>query len=182
MARRRRQAMVRAMVVAACVALATACGAAQEVGDRGQQVASEDAAAAATPHADRDAASPPPSDAETPDVDDLANAEDDDRPVERSLRPVVDEAVRDLAARAGVPPDQVRVVLAQRVMWPDDALGCPLPGGGEERGGEPRQGTRVHLEVGDRLYRYHTGGAREEPFLCDPAAAKLQEYHDRIEP
>jgi hypothetical protein len=175
--------MVRAMVLAACVALATACGAAQEVGDGGQQVASEDAAAAATPRADLDARSLPPDDAATPDVDgDLANAEDDDRPVERSLRPVVDEAVRDLAARADVPPDQIRVVLAQRVMWPDDALGCPLPGGGEVRGGDTTPGTRAHLEVDDQLYRYHTGGAREEPFLCDPAAAKFEEQHDRIEP
>lgn len=177
MAHRRAQAMVRTMVVAACLLLATACGAAQEVGGSAQDVTSEDVAVAATAPTEQDAA-PRSDDAATP--DDLANADDDDRPVERSLRPVVDEAVRDLSERAGVPPGRIEVVLAQRVTWPDDALGCPVHGG---RGlGDPHQGTRVHLRVDDQLYRYHTGGAQEEPFLCDPAAVKSEEYADRIEP
>lgn len=181
MARTRGPAVVRAVVLAACVLLATACGAAQEVGGSVQDTAAEDAVVAATPPPERDGPSSSSDDGGAPDDDgDLADAQDDDRPVERSLRPVVDEAVRDLAARAGVSPDRIRVVLAQRVTWPDDALGCPLRGGGEL--GDPRRGTRVHLEVDDMLYRYHTGGAREEPFLCDPAAAKSAEYHDRIEP
>lgn len=168
---------LRAMLVAACVLLATACGAAAEVEGGAQDVVSEAATVASTVRPEHDAAS---HDAVTPDVDDeLANAEDDDRPVERSLRPVVDEAVRDLADRAAVPPDQIRVVLAQRVTWPDETLGCPLRGG-EELGG-PRPGTRVHLEADGVLYRYH-GAADEEPFLCDPAAAKSEEYLDRIEP
>jgi hypothetical protein len=181
MARRRGQATVRTMVGVACLLLATACGAPQEVGGSAQDVVSEDSPVAATTPAERDAASPPSDDAATRHVDDdLANAADDDRPVERSLRPVVEEAVRDLSERAGVPPDQISVVLAQRVTWPDDALGCPVHGGGGL--GDPHQGTRVHLEIDDELYRYHTGGTEEEPFLCDPAAARSEERSDRIEP
>lgn len=180
MARTRRHAIVRVMVVAACVLLATACGGAQEVGGSPQDLASDEALAATPPPTTR-SAPPSPSDADTaPGVGELADAADDDRPVERSLRPIVDEAVRDLADRIGVPPDQIRVVLAQRVTWSDDTLGCPLRG--DERLGGPHPGTRVHLEVDGVLYRYHSGGAREEPFPCDPAAAKSEEYHDRIEP
>lgn len=178
MARRRRRWVVRSVLVAACVALTAACAAAQEVGGDGVSAPSE-VTAAATPAPERGVASPPAGDGS---IDaDADAAADDDRPVERRLRPVVDQAVQDLAERLGVPPDRVDVVLAQSVTWPDDRLGCPLRGGREGLGG-PRRGTRVHLRVDDLLYRYHTGERREGPFLCDPQAAKSEEYNDRIEP
>jgi hypothetical protein len=66
------------------------------------------------------------------------------------------------------------------VTWSDETLGCPLRG--DDRLGGPRQGIRVHLEADERVYRYHTGGTRDEPFLCDPRAAKSEELDDRIEP
>jgi hypothetical protein len=113
-------------------------------------------------------------------ADDRTTGTADDRPVERSLRPVIDRAVRDLATRLGVSTDNIAVVLAQRVTWPDEQLGCPVRGDGEL--GDPQPGARVHLKVDGLLYRYHTGGRRKEPFLCDPAAAKAAERERRIEP
>lgn len=168
MAHSRGSPVVRTAVVTACLLVVAACGAAQDVGGAD---ASDNAAVAATPLAEVDRPAP---------TDDAVDVEDDDRPVERSLRPMIDAAIRDLAAREGVDPDEITVVLAQRVTWPDETLGCPLRGG--ERIGGPRQGTRVHLEADERVYRYHTGGARDDPFLCDPLAAKSEEHDDRIEP
>lgn len=168
MAHSRGPLVVRTAVVTACLLLAVACGAAQEAGDAD---APDEVAVAATLPADVDDRAP---------TDDVVEVEDDDRPVERSLRPTIDAAIRDLAVRAAVDPDQVTIVLAQRVTWPDETLGCPLRG--SERIGGPRQGIRVHLEANERVYRYHTGGARDEPFLCDPRAAKSEDLGDRIEP
>lgn len=165
--------MVRPAVVA-WVLLAAACGAAQDTDGGARETAPEGAPTAVTQSAA--AAVAPPEDVATdaPDVDADTSA------VERSLRPVVDEAVRDLASRSGAASDAISVVLAQRVIWPDATLGCPLRG--DERIGGPQPGARVHLEVGGRVYRYHMGGTRDEPFLCDPRAAKSEEYNDRIEP
>jgi hypothetical protein len=169
MAHTRGPLAVRTGVVTACLLLVAACGGAQEVGGADP---SDDVAVAATPSADVDDRSAP--------TDAAVEVEDDDRPVERSLRPTIDAAIRDLATRAGVDPDEVTVVLAQRVTWSDETLGCPLRG--DDRLGGPRQGIRVHLEADERVYRYHTGGTRDEPFLCDPRAAKSEELDDRIEP
>lgn len=178
MARRRASLLIRAAVVAACVLLAAACGAAAEVGGVD---AADDVTLAPTPPAGGDGRSEPTEDgAAGRSDDDVVDVEDDDRPVERSLRPLTDAAIRDLAAREGIDRDDITVVLAQRVTWPDETLGCPLRG--DERLGGPRRGVRVHLEADGRVYRYHAGGTREEPFLCDPRAAKSEEHADRIEP
>jgi hypothetical protein len=41
---------------------------------------------------------------------------------------IVDPVVADVAARAGVTPDQVTVISAESKTFPDGGLGCPLPG------------------------------------------------------
>lgn len=176
MARRRTSLRMRAAVLAVCLLLAAACGAAQEAGG-----AEGEATTTPAPPTGVDAAAAPSDDGTArDDADGAVDVEGDDRPVERSLRPTIDAAVRDLAARVQVDPGEISVVLAQRVIWPDQTIGCPLRG--DERIGGPRQGVRVHLEAGDRVYRYHSGGTREEPFLCDPQAVKSEEHSDRIEP
>lgn len=80
-------------------------------------------------------------------------------------RDLVAIAVDDLAERLGVAPEAVTVTLAQVVTWPDNSIGCPLRD--RQYFDRPVQGTRVHLTVDGELYRYHTGGERSEPFLCD---------------
>jgi hypothetical protein len=40
----------------------------------------------------------------------------------------VDAALRDAAARVGVPPNQLRLEHLERREWPDSSLGCPQPG------------------------------------------------------
>lgn len=85
--------------------------------------------------------------------------------IEPGLQRIVDLATRDLAARLGVAIDDITVQTAETVTWPDAALGCPQP---DMRYAQvPQDGARVVLRVHDLLYRYHTGGPRTEPFLCE---------------
>jgi hypothetical protein len=90
--------------------------------------------------------------------------------IEPSLERIVGRAVADLSARLGVPSDEIAVVTAELVTWPDTSLGCPQP---DMRYAQvPQDGARIHLRAGGVLYRYHTGGQRLEPFLCEQRTPK----------
>ena len=103
----------------------------------------------------------------------------DRRPIDRRLRPLVDDAVSDLARRVEVPPEKIRVLSAQRVTPSDDAVDCPRAVGALDG---RRAGARVQLEIEGVVFHYRVGVDRQEPFLCDPEAAKRAELEDRIEP
>lgn len=77
---------------------------------------------------------------------------------------VVDKAILDLVTRTKVSPDDVTVVLDEAVTWPDGSLGCPQPDMSYTQA--LVDGSRVLLEVDDRLYIYHAG-SDGEPFLCE---------------
>jgi hypothetical protein len=94
----------------------------------------------------------------------------DDRPTDDptpdpALRGVVRLAVADLAGRLGVPADDVLVVSAEIVTWPDGGLGCRRPGMRYLQ--RPVDGSRTVLENAGRRYAYHTGGRTAVPFLCE---------------
>lgn len=72
-------------------------------------------------------------------------------------------AVADCADRLGVDVEQVRVVLAVDVTWPDASLGCPQPGRLYAQVLTP--GMLVELEVDGVRYEYHARRG-EEPFWC----------------
>lgn len=73
-------------------------------------------------------------------------------------------AKKDLAARIGVQPDDIELMAADYVSWPDSSAGCP------QRGIEYLQvltsGSRIRLRAGKKNYHYHSGGNRP-PFLCE---------------
>ncbi|MDP9443966.1 MAG: hypothetical protein M3P83_06315 [Actinomycetota bacterium] len=73
-------------------------------------------------------------------------------------------AVRDLAHRLGVAPEQVHVLNVEDVTWRDGSLGCPQPGMMYPQVLTP--GRRIVLESGGERYEYHSGSGRE-PFLCE---------------
>jgi hypothetical protein len=79
-------------------------------------------------------------------------------PVDTSPTPpaqkFVDLAVQDLAGRLNVSVDQITVVEATPMTWPDAALGCPSPGKVYAQGRVP--GYRITLEVSGVNYVYHT--------------------------
>lgn len=84
--------------------------------------------------------------------------------VDPSLARVVEKARADLAARLDVPQEDITVVSAELVTWPDAGLGC------REKGRSYAQvltdGSRTVLRHGGRLFAYHTGGRTAEPFWC----------------
>jgi hypothetical protein len=86
-------------------------------------------------------------------------------PYDPALKPLVDQAMLDLALRLGVTMEQIEVVEAQAVVWPDASLGCPQPGMVYIQ--LPLDGTLMRLKVKGMVYEYHSGGNRD-PFLCKP--------------
>ncbi len=76
---------------------------------------------------------------------------------------VVEAARADLARRNGVPVEDVSVVRAREVDWPDSALGCPEEGMAYTQVVVP--GYQVLLQVDGRVFDYHAG-SDGEVFLC----------------
>ncbi len=88
--------------------------------------------------------------------------------IDEGLRPFIDQATDDLAARLSIDPADVEVLSAVLVTWPDASLGCPQPG--MQYAQVLTDGSIIELGVGEGddtvVYRYHTGGS-SGPFLCD---------------
>ena len=84
-------------------------------------------------------------------------------PIDPEL-PLVQAAVEDLAQRLDVPTEDITVVKALAVTWPDRSLGCPEPGMAYIQ--VQVDGALVVLEAGGRRYEYHGG----DPLaLCEQA-------------
>ncbi len=88
--------------------------------------------------------------------------------VSRAFEPLVDQAVQDLVSRIGVDPADIGVALAEFVVWPDGAVGCPQPGMVYTQ--VQVDGARVVLTHGANSYAYHVGGSASAPFLCENPA------------
>jgi hypothetical protein len=87
--------------------------------------------------------------------------------VEPGLEALIHLAQEDLAQRLSIAIEQIEVLEARSVVWPDASLGCPLPGMAYKQ--VPQDGSLIKLAVDGRVYEYHSGGGRE-PFLCEPAS------------
>lgn len=81
------------------------------------------------------------------------------------LRRMAAPAIDDLAARLGVAAEDVEVVEAVEVEWPDASLGCPAPGFSYAQ--VLTDGMKVTLQVGDKTYDYR-GRSPDTLFLCGP--------------
>jgi hypothetical protein len=84
-----------------------------------------------------------------------------------SLGKQITFAKKDLATRLNVPVDQITLISAEVVVWPDRGLGCPQPGMGYIQ--VQHDGLRIRLQVKDSIYHYHSGRNRP-PFLCEHPA------------
>jgi hypothetical protein len=87
-------------------------------------------------------------------------------PVQPGLETLVKQAMEDLAERLSIPVEQIEVLEAKSVVWPDGGLGCPEPGLAYTQ--VPREGVLIRLRAERRIYSYH-GGAGARPFLCERA-------------
>ena len=85
--------------------------------------------------------------------------------IDQRLSAFVDLAKADLAQRLGVSSAEIGVHSAVMVVWPDSSLGCPHPDMVYKQ--VPEDGSLIELTYGNTIYRYHTGGSRTEPFLCE---------------
>lgn len=85
--------------------------------------------------------------------------------VSRAVEGFVAMAIADLANRLDIPESDITVRVAELVVWPDGALGCPQPGMAYTQ--VLVDGSRAVLEAGDKEYHYHGGGNRPDPFLCE---------------
>jgi len=100
----------------------------------------------------------------------------DERAVNPELEPWVDMAVQDLAAKLSAKPEDIDVLEAGYVTWPDSSLGCPQPDMGYMQA--LTDGLLIVLRNGSTSYHYH--GRREgPPFYCErprkPVTGQLSE-------
>lgn len=82
---------------------------------------------------------------------------------EQDQLPIVAPALLDLAQRLGVEPEELEVVSAEEVTWPDGSLGCPQPGMSYTQA--LVDGSKVVLGYDEKVYIYHAGDDGQ-PFLC----------------
>ncbi|MEM7798098.1 MAG: hypothetical protein AAF633_02815, partial [Chloroflexota bacterium] len=80
--------------------------------------------------------------------------------------PLVGAAMRDLAERLSISPEEIALAQFSRKTWPNGAMGC------ERSGGMYTQalvdGHLIVLEANGMRYNYHNAG-QQTPFLCENA-------------
>lgn len=75
-------------------------------------------------------------------------------PANAGLQGLIETAKADLAQRLGIPVNDVVLVEAASVTWPDGSLGCPQPGMEYAQALVP--GYLIRLQVGSQEFEYHT--------------------------
>ena len=88
-------------------------------------------------------------------TDEPTTSPEPDLPPDTALKPLVDRARLDLAARLGIDGGRISVSSAKSVTWPDSSLGCPQPGMAYLQILSP--GYLVVLEAAEKRYEYHAG-------------------------
>jgi hypothetical protein len=73
------------------------------------------------------------------------------------------QARDDLAVRLGIPADEILLVSAEAIEWPDTSLGCPQEGMDYAQVVVP--GYLIVLVAGSQTYEYHTD--YQQIFLCE---------------
>lgn len=76
---------------------------------------------------------------------------------------VAEAATAHLAAKLGIPLEDVQVIEVRIVEWPDGSLGCPEEGKLYTQA--VVEGVQVILQADERIFDYHAG-SDGEPFLC----------------
>ena len=85
--------------------------------------------------------------------------------VNTALKPFITSAKDDLASQLDVPANEIEVVEAQMVTWPDGSAGCPSPNIDYIQVQE--EGLIIQLVYKGQVYEYHQSQSRPL-FLCKP--------------
>lgn len=84
-------------------------------------------------------------------------------PAPPALQSLIEKAKADLAQRLSIPVNEIVLLEATSVIWPDGSLGCPQPGVAYTQ--VPQDGLLLRIQARGQTYEYHSGG-RRDPFLC----------------
>lgn len=87
-------------------------------------------------------------------------------PTDAGLQNLIDTAKVDLAERVTVSTEDIVLLEAARVTWPDSSLGCPQEGMAYMQVITP--GYLIRLSSGGQVYEYHAGRSTEVLYCADP--------------
>lgn len=100
----------------------------------------------------------------------------DELPSIPQLKPWTDTAVKDLAEKLSASPEDIEVLEARYVTWPDSSLGCLQPDMGYLQA--LTSGLLIVLRHRGASYHYH-GRSEGPPFYCErprkPVAGEASE-------
>ncbi len=82
--------------------------------------------------------------------------------IDPGLRPLIDTAIADLAARLDVERSEIMVESATLCTWSDRGF---ADRSGRRQAQVPVDGSEIVLSHRDRIYRYRTGGHNYTPTL-----------------
>jgi len=94
-------------------------------------------------------------------------------PQDLSIDQQIQDAIADLAGRAGVAANAITVKEARAVQWGSGAMGCPKPGMNYTQALVP--GVRLLLDVDGTIHYYH-GSRRASLFYCPAERAQAPAY------
>lgn len=87
-------------------------------------------------------------------------------PLPSGLEALVEKAKQDLAQRLSVSVDQINLVEAKSVVWPDASLGCPQPDMAYAE--VLTSGYLILLNAGNKEYEYHASKGTEVVYCENP--------------
>ena len=90
-------------------------------------------------------------------------------PVPVGVAAAIRQALAHASQHTGLPADELQIVTAESVTWPDGSLGCPQSGMAYTQA--LVAGFRVKVRAGDEVLDYHSGRSGT-PTLCPPGRAR----------
>jgi hypothetical protein len=106
----------------------------------------------------------------------LVDGTDPDEDEDQQLPDIpVDQAIVEAGGDFDAAPEDIEVVAAERVTWPDGSIGCPQEG--EMYTQALVEGYRIILDVGGQEVHYH-GTPGEPPFYCEDPQEPAEVHDD----
>lgn len=87
-------------------------------------------------------------------------------PIGAGLQKLIESSRQDLAGRLSISGDEIVLLEAISVTWPDSSLGCPQEGMAYAQVLTP--GYLIRLQAGDSEYEYHAGRSSTVIYCDNP--------------
>jgi hypothetical protein len=89
-------------------------------------------------------------------------------PADPGLQSLINMAITDLAQRLGVPANEIVLLEATSVVWPDGSLGCPQEGMVYAQVLTP--GYLIRLQAGIQEFEYHASKGTTVIYCENPSS------------